>query len=202
MIDDNPARKTIKRKEVVKRKRLTLDGFNAIRAFATVAVKNAMDLALQTLQRREDIADAKFSDVKDNALCIIQQKTGSPVKIKISQQLRDVLARCRDNVISPHIIHQGFKTNKARRAKKLTPESLTKGFARARAESHYLDFMEPAERPSFHEIRALGADLYRQAGWPESEIQKLLGHKAESETQKYLDRHEVKWVEVGCGLNV
>lgn len=91
-----------------------------------------MDLAFQTLQRREDIADAKFSDVKDNALCIIQQKTGSPVKIKISRQLRDVLARCRDNVISPYIIHQGFKTNKARRAKKLTPESLTKGFARAR----------------------------------------------------------------------
>ena len=199
---ENPAEATIKRKIVVKRKRLTLDGFNAIHAFAPMSIKNAMDLALQTLQRREDIANCKFSNIKDNALCIIQHKTGSPVRIKISGQLHKVLSRCRDNIISPYIIHQGFKTNKARRAKQLSPPTITKGFAKARKESRYYNFMELEERPSFHEIRALGADLYRQAGWPENEIQKLLGHKSESETQRYLDRHEIKWVDVECGLNV
>ncbi len=49
------------------------------------------------------------------------------------------------------------------------------------------------EKPTFHEIRALGADLARKSGWPEREIQKLLGHKTISMTEKYLDRHEINW---------
>ena len=161
-----------------------------------------MDLALQTLQRREDISDAKFEDIKDGFLWIQQKKTGMPVKITITSPLQKILNRCHDAVVSPYVIHQGFKTNKARRAKKLTPESLTKGFARYRKKSGYYDNLSQWERPSFHEIRALGADLYRQAGWHESEIQKLLGHTSEKMTQIYLDRHELRWVEAQCGLDL
>ena len=123
------------------------------------------------------------------------------VKFSVTPPLKEVLNRCRDNVISPFIIHQGFKENKARRAKKMSPDALTKSFARARKQSQYYEDLPPQEQPSFHAIRALGADLYRKAEWPESEIQKLLGHTSEKMTKTYLERHDLNWVEVSCGLD-
>ncbi|VAW60027.1 hypothetical protein MNBD_GAMMA08-2930 [hydrothermal vent metagenome] len=60
-------------------------------------------------------------------------------------------------------------------------------------------------RPSFHEVRALGAELYRQAGWAEDSIQQLLGHTNAKMTQTYLDRHRKDAVEynvVESGLEI
>jgi integrase len=54
-----------------------------------------------------------------------------------------------------------------------------------------------AKRPSFHEIRALGAKLYEDA---RISPQQLLGHTNPKTTRIYLDRHEVKWVEIDAGL--
>ena len=51
----------------------------------------------------------------------------------------------------------------------------------------------PSEKPTFHEIRALGAELCRKSGWNEREIQKLLAYKTISQTAKYFDRHEINW---------
>ncbi len=199
---ENPADVTMPRMEEVKRKRLTIEGYNAIWNYANEVLRNAMDLALQTIQRREDIADAKFSDIKDGFLWVQQKKTGMPIKIAITPPLKEVLNKCRDNVVSPYIIHQGFKTNKNRRGKKMAPNGLTQSFGRARLKSRYYDALLPEERPSFHEIRALGADLYRKAGWKESEIQKLLGHTSEKMTKIYLERHELTWIEANCGIDL
>ncbi len=200
--DNNPAYETIRKIEDVKRKRLSSEGYKVIWDNATPEIRNAMDFALQTLQRREEIANAKFEDIKEDCLYIQQKKTGMPIKILITAPVYKVINSCRDIVASKFIIHQGIKANRLRRSKKMTPESLTKGFARARNKSGYYNNLKPLERPSFHEIRALGADLYRDAGWSESEIQKLLGHTSEKMTQLYLDRHKIRWIEANCGLDL
>ncbi len=72
---------------------------------------NAMLLALITGQRLGDIISAmKFSDIWDDHLHIIQEKTGTKLAIPLSlrseqlnMSLREVVARCRDRVISPYL---------------------------------------------------------------------------------------------------
>lgn len=44
--------------------------------------------------------------------------------------------------------------------------------------------------PTLHEIRSLGASLYREAGWPEGQVQLLLGHSDIQMTRHYLEGHE------------
>ncbi|MHB2059761.1 hypothetical protein [Pseudomonas monsensis] len=49
----------------------------------------------------------------------------------------------------------------------VTPDYLTKSFAQARDDSEAYKDMPAGERPTFHEIRALGAWLYEQQGFPQ-----------------------------------
>jgi hypothetical protein len=48
--------------------------------------------------------------------------------------------------------------------------------------------LNPAQRPTFHEIRGLGARLYRSRGITESAIQALMTHAHQRATQIYLER--------------
>ncbi|MCI8210640.1 hypothetical protein AUC61_13960 [Pseudomonas sp. S25] len=59
------------------------------------------------------------------------------------------------------------------------------------------------ERPTFHEIRALGAWLYEQQKFPQEYIQALLGHADEKMTRHYQEGHDekkIEYVEVGAKL--
>ena len=68
------------------------------------------------------------------------------------------------------------------------PEYLSKAFAEARGASGLYANMETAKRPTFHEIRGLGARIYRAQGTPEAAIQALMTHAHRRTTQIYLDR--------------
>ncbi|CQN34484.1 exonuclease VIII [Salmonella enterica subsp. enterica serovar Typhimurium str. DT104] len=75
----------------VARERLQLETYNATRAAAEhmpAWFPLAMDLALVTGQRREDIVNMKFSDVFDNRLYVTQIKTGMKIAIPLSLTLR------------------------------------------------------------------------------------------------------------------
>ena len=48
--------------------------------------------------------------------------------------------------------------------------------------------MPAAQRPTFHEIRGLGARLYRASGVAEDAIQALMTHSNRRTTQIYLER--------------
>jgi len=78
---------------------------------------------------------------------------------------------------------------------------LTREFARIRDEQCLFDDLDPESHPSFHEIRALGADLYRQAGTPEPIIQRLLGHTTAAMTAHYLDGHDTV-IQVRAGVRL
>ncbi|PSD32026.1 integrase [Stenotrophomonas maltophilia] len=184
--------------------RLTLDVYRAIWDQAAPWLRNAMDLSLVTLLRREDVVTVKFADMCDGYLWVVPSKTeGSTnvrLKIALAGSLVDLVARCRDDVVSPFLIHR--LPEKARpsdmRAKdrahhtQVLPEQLSRAFAKAR-DAAGVDGRSP---PTFHEIRSLGGALLRDTGWTTEQVQALMGHASKSMTEHYLAGHDMPWLEV------
>ncbi|OSJ39424.1 hypothetical protein K804_17130, partial [Salmonella enterica subsp. enterica serovar Newport str. SHSN014] len=78
----------------------------------------AMDLALVTGQRREDIVNMKFNDVFDNRLHVTQIKTGMKIAIPLSLTLEvpglrpgTVIDRCRLVSRTDFMISAGIRKN-------------------------------------------------------------------------------------------
>ena len=124
--------------------------------------------------------------------------------------LREVVGEClRSPLVSPYLIH--YKP-KARRREQIdakdhwtsvTPDYLTKEFSKARDAAHAYDRVPAGERPTFHEIRALGAWLYEQQNFPQVYIQALMGHADEKMTKHYQEGHDekkIEYLEVGAEL--
>ncbi|MFS2197765.1 hypothetical protein ACCD00_04480 [Pseudomonas sp. Pseusp3] len=60
----------------------------------------------------------------------------------------------------------------------VTPDHPTKSLVQAQDDSKAYDELPAGERLTFHEIRALGAQLYEQQGFEQEYIQGLMGHRA------------------------
>jgi integrase len=203
--DDNPASSTRRPIAIRKRGRLTYEAFCAIRVHASTWLQNAMDLALTTIQRREDLVSLKWEADLGHVLRVEQLKTGKRLQIEISPELREILQRCRDNVASPYILHRLPEKSRPRHLRaetrvhhtQILPEQLTRAFESARDASAF--FAHSQSPPSFHEIRSLGIALYRDAGWPKERVQRLAGHEHLEMTQHYLDGHEIPWETVPSG---
>lgn len=207
-IDNNPALSTRKFTAERQRKRLTLDMYQAIWEQAPQWVRNAMDLSLLTLLRREDAVSARFTDAHDGALWIVPCKTEDTTLVKLRIELTPALdalvARCRDDVLSPFLIHR--LPEKARpqhmRAKDRThhtqvlPEQLTRAFADARDAAGIIG----KAAPTFHEVRSLGGALLIEKGWKIEQVQALMGHASEAMTKHYLDGHDAPWQSVSTGI--
>lgn len=208
LIEENPAAKimpTPKQKRV--RQPLSLDGYKAIYQHATPEIKNAMDLALLTLQRREDIRNFTFADWDDiDKVRMRQSKTwkhGTFLEFEIAgtsleQLIKRIRAECK--MPTPYLVHRNpvhRKRNKTRNHwTQLAPRQISDGFKDARDASGFYKHLDPEERPTFHEIRALGADLYIDMGWSETEVQSLLGHTSLKQTMEYLDRSRDRYKQV------
>jgi len=199
MIETNPAEPLLRMKERVQRQRLTIEGFWAIHEAALPFMQRAMRVALRTLQRREDLVRIRFRDIEDGSIPVIQEKTGAAIRIKIDENLAADIKDCRDAVVSGWLLHQPIEYNKARIGRPLTKDMLTKGFQRARDKIPAFAAMSPATRPSFHEIRALGAILYLRAGKSIEDIQRLLGHTNTQMTRRYLERHGIEFTDAETG---
>ncbi len=206
----NPVESTLKPKSKVTRARLTLDDFQKIMveslkdpAYRWAA--NAMELALVSGQRREDIANMTFDQIKDGFLWVEQTKgvEGNQSKLRIPVSLRlnvidtsleDVLKRCRDNVLSKSVIHFVRKKAKALPGDSPSLNSLSKAFAHFRGEAK-IKVEAGKTPPSFHEIRSLAARLYSEQYGPEF-AQALLGHKSAEMTALYRDSRGREWTEI------
>lgn len=182
----------------VKRERLDLEVFAKIRDAANqlpVWFPLAMDLALVTAQRREDVAAMRFSEIRDNRLHVIQQKTGAMLSIPLSLtlpsvglRLGTVVDRCRLVSRSDFLISSGKRKNSQDGS--IHPDGLTKKFVAARNLTG-LKFSE--NPPTFHEIRSLSGRLY-EAEYGKEFAQKLFGHKSEKMTEMYLDKRQKEYV--------
>ena len=211
-IDTNPALQTRKANYKRARQRLTKDTYDAIYEKASPWLQHAMDLSLLTLLRREDIVSLRFADVHDNALWVIPGKTegstGSRLKIEIESDgdLAALLARCRDSILSPYLIHRlpdrAQSRDKCAKSRshhtQVLPEQLSRAFAGARDDAG----VEGDNAPTFHEIRSLGGALLRKAGWSKTQVQELMTHTSESMTKHYLEGHEAPWTEVRTGIKL
>jgi len=197
-VESNPVTPTRAPKIEVQRERLEYEAFVGVRAGAEhmpAWFGLAMDLALVTAQRREDVAMMQFTDVKDERLYVEQQKTGACLAIPLSLTLNSaglrlstVIDRCRLVSRSSFLISPGIRKNSPDGSINL--DSMTKGFVKARNLSG-LKFTE--NPPSFHEIRSLSGRMYEKEFGKEF-AQKLFGHKSEKMTEKYLDSRKKEYV--------
>lgn len=197
-IESNPVTPTRSAKLVVKRERLELEQYIAIRE-ATNTLPSwfglSMDLALVTSQRREDIALIRFDHVVNGRLQINQGKTGAMISVPLDLELRvlglklgSVIDRCRTASTTNFMISAGIRKNSPDGS--LNPDSLTKKFVAARKKAGITFEDSP---PTFHEIRSLAGRLYEKERGKEFAM-KLLGHKSVKMTDKYLDTRGKEYV--------
>lgn len=197
-IEVNPVTPTRAPKITVMRERLEYEQYIAIRNAAEQQpawFALSMDLALVTGQRREDVVKMKFIDVHDNRLYIEQTKTGALIAIPLTLTLKsvglslsNVIDRCRQVSRTDFLISSGIRKNSPDGS--IHPDGLTKGFVKARRYSGLSFSNSP---PSFHEIRSLSGRLYEKEYGKEF-TRKLLGHKSEKMTDKYLDTRGKEYV--------
>ncbi|ATN93328.1 integrase [Marinobacter phage PS3] len=206
----NPAEVTYAKSEYEKaRRRLTLEQFWEIHAAAPVWIQLAMETALITLQGRAEVINMKFADYQDKTLKVIRQKTSKHEHSHLMihcPQLEDIIARARQSEIaSPYIIHRRPERKVAAEGRdhwtKLTPNNFTAEFRKTRDKCKCFEGMPRNQRPTFHEIRALGSWLYKKQGFDnETYIQPLMAHADQKMTEHYQQGHEQRWVKVEAGL--
>ncbi|RMS71136.1 Prophage lambda integrase [Pseudomonas savastanoi] len=207
----NPAASTINRIEKKQRKRHTVEGLKLIREKSPACLRNAIDLALITAQRRTDILDMKFEDVREGFLYVIQQKTTKAsdaawIRFRVTPELQAVISKCRNNVASPYLVHRRPERLKQKQAQtkdhwtKIEERYLTRAFKAAREDAGcYADWSDE-EMPGFHEVRALSLHLYKKAG---KNGQKIAGHASEEMTKNYQKDHsEIVWSEAVPDLDI
>lgn len=186
----------------VQRARLTLEAFLAIYETAgqlDAWVQNSMALALVSAQRREEIAEVQFPDIREGAWWCEQEKEGTRLVIPLTLRLNvvgwsleDVVRRCRDNVVSRNLIHHTRPRAYSKPGEPVWIDTITKGFRRARDLS---GLTWPADKtpPTFHEIRSLAERLYAEQG--NVNTQELLGHRDPRSTATYHDARG-EWIRV------
>ena len=197
----NPAQATRQPRNRVIRERLSLEEWKAIYAAAErhpPYLQCAMLLAVVTGQRIGDISRMKFTDIWDDMLHVEQEKTGAKVALPLSLRcealnisLREVVAKCRDAVVSKYLVHFRHSTSQATRGDKVSASSITTTFKKARNRSG-LSWPE-GKAPTFHEQRSLSERLYEVQG---IDTQKLLGHKSPQQTARYHDDRGKDWTVV------
>ncbi|MBH1476940.1 tyrosine-type recombinase/integrase [Stenotrophomonas maltophilia] len=208
-IDRNPAEVVRKFQAPRQRERLTADVYKKIHAKAPAWLQLAMDISLMTLLRREDVVNLKFTDYHDGHLWVVPGKTktttGVRMKIVVNEELAALLAKARDDVVSPYFVHRlplkARPSNKRAKARvhhtQLLPEQLSREFQDVRESIGLVG----KHQVSFHEIRSLGgALLHNQQGWSEEQVQHLLTHSSPAMTEVYLEGHERPWTEINTGI--
>lgn len=216
IVPENLPAKTIPRDtEARKRQRLALEQYRAIYAEARPAIRCAMELSLNALQRRTDVRKWRFDDQKEGFAHIIQSKTRKhgpsawlriPLALPVAcsaagaATLGDLIANCRDQVHCPFLVHE--QPAKLRRAKgkdhpfQLTLRAISQGFADARDATGLFDDVPAGERPTFHELISLGQRLREEQGWTLEQIQKLRGHTTARMTEHYQEGHAWTTIEI------
>lgn len=203
---ENIAEKTLKPIRPKKiRQRLSNDALDQIRSVCPVWLQLTIDLALHSTQRRGDLIALLRTavNVKENTFTVLQHKSlnyDKPIYIEVDMhpELAAAVIKCVENSFRlncPYLIAtRPERITEQNRIAKLHPfavteDHLTKQFQKYRDLSGPCDHLEPRQRPSFHDLRALGIfNITEKYGKPYA--QALAGHATEKMTDHYLQGHE------------
>ena len=221
IMDSNPAKGIMKDAAVAKvRQRLTLEQYKAMHAICPAWLQTAMDLSLQTTHARLEIVRIEYnirkpSDIRNGCVWLDSPVNGiygtmyinrqkvlgneeAHVAIPIGQELKRVIDASRDKLLCPYIVHRQPDTRRktvsedCKHPLQVSPDYLSKAFKLYRDSTGIFDKMSDAQRPTFHEIRALSSKLFKDQG---VDPQSRMAHKDARSTKVYTDNH-VQFVEV------
>ncbi len=128
----------------------------------------------------------------------IANKEAAHVAIPIGEKIKQIIDRSRDNTVSNFVVHrlpEKCPTTLSKDVAHLTqvaPDYISRSFTKLRDEVGCCDHLEPSQRPTFHEIRALAAHLFDVKG---IDPQSRMAHTDAKSTKIYTQNH-VLWVEV------
>lgn len=203
-VDQNEAEMVLKRSLSIKiasnrkqRGRLEMPEFWKIHACAAPWLQVAMELALVTLQARNEVVHMRYADIRNGSLYVIRDKTSGDsdmafIRIKVTPQIEQIVARSQDGIVSPYVVHYAPLKRKREQmeAKEhwtaVTPEYLTRTFRKTREAAGMFMESEASARPTFHEIRSLGARTYQALGYTRDYIRGLMTHSDQKTTRIYL----------------
>lgn len=200
--EKNPVELTRAARVTVKRERLSLELWLATLEEAKQPwLKRAMELALPTGQRREDVANMLFKDERDKYPHVVQSKTGARLRISTALRLESaglelssVIKRCRDRVLSHHLVHHTRAVSRAKPGDPIMLDTLSREFALARDRAAAkLGIVLGDSPPTFHEERSLAARLHAAEG---RDPQTLLGHRSAKMTDLYRDSRGAEWIDI------
>lgn len=92
------------------------------------------------------------------------------IRFKVTEELQAVISRCRDDVVSPYLIHRRTDRKKQKQTQtkdhrtQVEERYLTRAFKEAPKVAGCYKGWEEEEMPGFHEVRALSLHLYQKAG--------------------------------------
>lgn len=190
-MESNPAEATRTPAVEVKRQRLSLEAFKAVRAQADKVngwIGKAMDLALVTGADRDTISSLeRKANIVDGCLHFRRGKTGVWIAVPLGLELvaaglvlRDVVKNT-SGVASRFIVHHVRNFGNAPAGSQVWVDTISKAFRRA----YELAELPAENAPTFHEIRSLSKRLYTTQGNVDTKA--LLGHKDEKTADLYAD---------------
>jgi len=187
VIDSNPAAPIKSPKVRISRHRMSLEHWQAIRAWSVGHqppwVVRMLDLALVTGQRRSDLNTMRFADVWDDHLHVVQFKTGAKLALPLALRLTVVGMSLGELIdVCRRYATPGETFLRRQSGKPLVNASLSARFEEAREGSGLV--WDTGTPPSLHECRSLSERLYRAQG---VDTKTLLGHKHQSMTDAYND---------------
>lgn len=212
---DNPAAMTLAKSEGEKiRQRHTYKQLMQVRDKAEPWLQDAIDIGIYTMQRADDVCAMRLDqvDLEKNTIRVLQKKTRNyknPVYIDIEMgsELRAAVERCvKRPIVGRTLIRRRPERHQAKRGIdqfSIRRDYLSRAFTETRDLAQQYSDLEPAQRPTFHEIRALGTHLYTEAGYSDEYIMGLTGHATKAMLERYRKDHEQKAPKlVAAGLSI
>lgn len=203
----NPAAVTEKVKAKVKRQRLSLEQFNAIRKKVvecaekdgtTPWLENAMLLALVSGQDRSTVAAWERGFTHGTVAIVrrskVEKRLAIPLGLRmdaIGMTLGEVIAKCKSTgIVSKYLLHHTRTVGTATRGDPIHLRTITQAFKDARN----LVGITGKGAPSFHEIRSLAKRLYLAQGNVDTVA--LLGHSSQEMGDLYADERDAAPIQV------
>ena len=175
--DINPCKSMSPLKVKSRTRYMTDEEFIAIRDKAGDLLKVCMDLSYLTSLRISDILDLKFSDIREDGLYVIQNKTESKQCFEMTEELRNVIDAARSLPRSVRNITHLLCT---RKGAPYPYADINLMFWKAKREAGIIDVR-------FHDIRAKSATDAKAQGL---NYQALLGHSTQAMSDKYIRQRE------------